>query len=123
MEPKTSLMYSNVFVLEKIIFDGDNKFVSLRSAHLEILQLMRKHNCNFGKLQRSTPRVREVRRNLSFDARPFHPSSSTGEGSSNTPGLNDHLSSHQQQIGERLYARVCSDLYLNQIECQGTMLV
>jgi len=58
-------------------------------------------------LQRSSPRVREARRNLSFDARPFHPSTSTGEGStSNPPALNDHLSSHQQQIGERLYAKV-----------------
>jgi E3 ubiquitin-protein ligase EDD1 len=57
-------------------------------------------------VKRGAPRVREVRRNLSFDARPFHPSSSSGEGTSNPATLNDHLSSHQQQIGERLYVKV-----------------
>jgi len=47
-----------------------------------------------------------VRRNLSFDARPFHPATSSGEGTSNPSSLNDHLSTHQQQIGERLYTKV-----------------
>lgn len=40
---------------------------------------------------------REASRSLSFDARPFYMS---GEGS------NEHLSHHQQQVGERLYPRV-----------------
>ncbi|CAG7834599.1 unnamed protein product [Allacma fusca] len=59
-------------------------------------------------VKRGSPRVREIRRNLSYEARPFHPSSSTGEGSSNPSSLNDHLSSHQQQIGERLYGKIQS---------------
>lgn len=38
---------------------------------------------------------------LSFDSRPFRPATASLDGSSN-----DHLSSHQQQLGERLYHKV-----------------
>lgn len=61
--------------------------------------------------QRS-PRCREPRRSLSYDARPFSPpggaegtgGSSGASGSSS--GNNDHLTLHQQQLGERLYPKV-----------------
>lgn len=46
--------------------------------------------------------MRDSRRTLNFDARPFHPD---GEGSSSN---NDHLSPHVIQLGERLYPRVVS---------------
>merc|ERR1712141_185074 len=45
-----------------------------------------------------TSRAREISRVLSYDARPFYVN---GEG-----GSNDHLSHHQQQLGERLSPRV-----------------
>ena len=45
-----------------------------------------------------TSRAREISRVLSYDARPFY---INGEG-----GTNDHLSHHQQQLGERLSPRV-----------------
>ncbi|XP_015437397.1 PREDICTED: E3 ubiquitin-protein ligase UBR5 isoform X2 [Dufourea novaeangliae] len=69
---------------------------------------------------RSSGKCREIRRPLSFEARSFHPSGSV-EGSSNAgPGsssssshplpvshpINDHLTMHQQQLGERLYPKV-----------------
>lgn len=38
---------------------------------------------------------------LSFDSRPFRPATASLDGNSN-----DHLSSHQQQLGERLYHKV-----------------
>jgi hypothetical protein len=44
--------------------------------------------------------VRESSGRLSYEARPFYPH---GEG-----GSNDHLSHHQQQLGERLFPRVQS---------------
>ncbi len=46
--------------------------------------------------------VRDSRRTLNFDARPFHPD---GDGSSSN---NDHLSAHVIQLGERLYPRVAA---------------
>ncbi|KAG8228758.1 hypothetical protein J437_LFUL008199 [Ladona fulva] len=52
---------------------------------------------------RSTPRCRESRRTLSYDARPFSPSGSDG---SNNNSANDHLNGHQQQLGERLFPKV-----------------
>ncbi|XP_026278748.1 E3 ubiquitin-protein ligase UBR5 [Frankliniella occidentalis] len=56
-------------------------------------------------VQRSTgQRVREPRRSLSYDARLFYPPSTDGaiDGRSH----NEHLSMHQQQLGERLYPKV-----------------
>jgi hypothetical protein len=47
--------------------------------------------------------VRESSGRLSYEARPFYPH---GEG-----GSNDHLSHHQQQLGERLFPRVQSLRY------------
>ncbi|CAL8144298.1 unnamed protein product [Orchesella dallaii] len=77
---------------------------------LQRLRLRDDYNIRRGQqvriVKRGTPRVREVRRTLSHDARPFHPASSSGEGTSSPATLNDHLSSHQQQIGERLYVKV-----------------
>ncbi|XP_032678676.1 E3 ubiquitin-protein ligase UBR5 isoform X6 [Odontomachus brunneus] len=70
---------------------------------------------------RSSGKCRESRRALSFDARSFHPSSAiegnngSGSGSSSSnahpmPTINhannDHLSVHQQQLGDRLYPKV-----------------
>ncbi|CAK9828628.1 E3 ubiquitin-protein ligase hyd [Anthophora retusa] len=69
---------------------------------------------------RSSGKCRETRRALSFEARVFHPSSSV-EGSSNSGASssssnshplpvshpnNDHLTMHQQQLGDRLYPKV-----------------
>ncbi|KAG7207185.1 hypothetical protein KM043_008872 [Ampulex compressa] len=69
---------------------------------------------------RSSGKCRETRRALSFEARSFHPSNSVegnngsgpGSSSSNSHALpvshpnNDHLTMHQQQLGDRLYPRV-----------------
>ncbi|CAL7941705.1 unnamed protein product [Xylocopa violacea] len=69
---------------------------------------------------RSSGKCRETRRALSFEARVFHPSSSVegsnnsgaGSSSSNSHPLpvshpnNDHLTMHQQQLGDRLYPKV-----------------
>nr|CAD7394223.1 unnamed protein product [Timema cristinae] len=54
--------------------------------------------------QRSSQRCRETRRLLSYDARPFSPSSP--DGSSGVQNSNDHLTLHQQQLGDRLYPKV-----------------
>ncbi|XP_058797650.1 E3 ubiquitin-protein ligase hyd isoform X2 [Phymastichus coffea] len=67
---------------------------------------------------RSSGKCRESRRALSFEARSFHPStslegssSSSGNASSSHPSSfghanNDHLTMHQQQLGDRLYPKV-----------------
>ena len=61
--------------------------------------------------QRSSQRCREARRSLSYDARPFSPPAaegSTTSGGSTTGGSgahNDHLTLHQQQLGDRLYPK------------------
>ncbi|XP_020295718.1 E3 ubiquitin-protein ligase UBR5 isoform X3 [Pseudomyrmex gracilis] len=72
---------------------------------------------------RSSGKCRETRRALSFDARSFHPSSSIEGNNTSAPGSssssnphhphslpinhsNDHLSMHQQQLGDRLYPKV-----------------
>lgn len=69
---------------------------------------------------RSSGKCRETRRALSFDARSFHPStavegasgSGTGGSSTNSHSTaashlnNDHLTMHQQQLGDRLYPKV-----------------
>ncbi|OXU30332.1 hypothetical protein TSAR_012971 [Trichomalopsis sarcophagae] len=68
---------------------------------------------------RSSSKCRESRRALSFEARSFHPSTSVEGSSSNSgnssstahPPLfvhanNDHLTMHQQQLGDRLYPKV-----------------
>jgi E3 ubiquitin-protein ligase EDD1 len=57
------------------------------------------HKANASSSSR-TASAREATRNLSFDARPFYPN---GEG-----GSNEHLSHHQQQLGDRLFPRVQS---------------
>ncbi|XP_021934340.1 E3 ubiquitin-protein ligase UBR5 isoform X2 [Zootermopsis nevadensis] len=62
--------------------------------------------------QRSSQRCREPRRSLSFDARPFSPpgaessNNSSGGGSGGNSGHNEHLTLHQQQLGDRLYPKV-----------------
>lgn len=48
--------------------------------------------------------AREVRRNLNFDARPYHPTTPFAVGTSANPNV--HLTLHQQQLGERLYPKV-----------------
>lgn len=61
--------------------------------------------------KRSTgQRVREPRRSLSYDARLFYPPSADGalDGRSH----NEHLSVHQQQLGERLYPKVNVVLFI-----------
>lgn len=72
---------------------------------------------------RSSGKCRETRRALSFEARVFHPSSSVegssnsgaGSSSSNSHPLpvshpnNDHLTMHQQQLGDRLYPKVINN--------------
>ncbi|XP_076647638.1 E3 ubiquitin-protein ligase hyd isoform X1 [Halictus rubicundus] len=69
---------------------------------------------------RSSGKCRGTRRGLSFEARSFHPSgsvegsSSTGPGSSSSNShplpvshpINEHLTMHQQQLGDRLYPKV-----------------
>ncbi|XP_012151178.2 E3 ubiquitin-protein ligase hyd isoform X2 [Megachile rotundata] len=69
---------------------------------------------------RSSGKCREPRRALSFEARVFHPSTSVegssnsgaGSSSSNSHPLpvshpsNEHLTMHQQQLGDRLYPKV-----------------
>ncbi|XP_011879183.1 PREDICTED: E3 ubiquitin-protein ligase UBR5 isoform X1 [Vollenhovia emeryi] len=68
---------------------------------------------------RSSGKCRETRRALSFDARLFHPSTAIEGNNSSTPGSsssthplpinhpnNDHLTMHQQQLGDRLYPKV-----------------
>lgn len=56
-------------------------------------------------VQRSTgQRVREPRRSLSYDARLFYPP--TADGAIDGRTHNEHLSMHQQQLGERLYPKV-----------------
>ncbi|XP_043261279.1 E3 ubiquitin-protein ligase UBR5 isoform X2 [Colletes gigas] len=69
---------------------------------------------------RSSGKCRETRRALSFEARSFHPSGSVEGSSSSGPGssssnshplpvshpINDHLTMHQQQLGDRLYPKV-----------------
>jgi E3 ubiquitin-protein ligase EDD1 len=80
-------------------------------------ETMRRH----AQVQRSSQRCREPRRSLSYDARPFFPpgaegtnttsggggggggGGSSGSGSS---GYNEHLTLHQQQLGDRLYPKV-----------------
>nr|XP_031849236.1 E3 ubiquitin-protein ligase UBR5 [Nomia melanderi] len=69
---------------------------------------------------RSSGKSRDTRRALSFEARSFHPSgsvegsSSTGPGSSSSNShplpvshrINEHLTMHQQKLGDRLYPKV-----------------
>lgn len=67
--------------------------------------------------------TREFRRTLNYDARPFRPASSSSSSSTSTNNSsnqnetsssgvgnnsNDHLTLHQQQLGERLYPKVFS---------------
>ncbi|XP_069676360.1 E3 ubiquitin-protein ligase UBR5 isoform X2 [Periplaneta americana] len=76
---------------------------------------MRRHT----QAQRSSTRCREPRRSLSYDARPFSPpgaegsnnssgggSGGGGSGSGSGSGHNEHLTLHQQQLGDRLYPKV-----------------
>lgn len=48
-----------------------------------------------------------MRRTLSYDARPFYLPGSN-EGASSSQGGNEHLTLHQQQLGERLFPKVAS---------------
>lgn len=62
------------------------------------------------QVQRSSQRCREPRRSLSYDARAFSPpgaeSSNNSGGGSGSSGHNEHLTLHQQQLGDRLYPKV-----------------
>ncbi|XP_075236131.1 E3 ubiquitin-protein ligase hyd isoform X1 [Lycorma delicatula] len=94
--------------------------VGTRYAQYNVLQRMRSRERDSLRRysqqnQRSSnsSRCREPRRTLSFDARPFVPErNNSGEGGSSSQGAgtsggsNDHLSLHQQQLGERLYPKV-----------------
>ncbi|XP_067014137.2 E3 ubiquitin-protein ligase UBR5 isoform X4 [Anabrus simplex] len=109
--------------------------VGTKYAQYNVLQRLRSRERDnirrHTQAQRSSPRCREPRRSLSYDARPFSPPSNTdggntsnggangsgngGSGCSNSgagganagsSGNNDHLSLHQQQLGERLYPKV-----------------
>lgn len=68
---------------------------------------------------RSSSKCRESRRTLSCEARSFHPSTSIEAGNSSNSSSsshpasfghtsNEHLSVHQQQLGDRLYPKVHS---------------
>lgn len=64
--------------------------------------------------QRTSQRCREPRRSLSYDARAFSPpgaessnnSSGGSTGGGGSSGHNEHLTLHQQQLGDRLYPKV-----------------
>lgn len=55
---------------------------------------------------------------MSYDARPFVPErinsgeGGNAQGAGTSSGTNDHLSLHQQQLGERLYPKVRTFLFL-----------
>ncbi|XP_063230682.1 E3 ubiquitin-protein ligase UBR5 isoform X3 [Bacillus rossius redtenbacheri] len=72
-----------------------NVLQRLRSRERETV---RRHS----QTQRSSPRSREPRRALSYEARPFSPSGAEG----GQAGHNEHLTLHQQQLGDRLFPKV-----------------
>merc|ERR1719232_840394 len=76
--------------------------IAPKSMQLSLIQRLRGSRDNrprssHSKSHRSS---RDSTRNLSYDARPFY--------HNNEGGSNEHLSHHQQQLGDRLYPRVSS---------------
>merc|ERR1719278_1273087 len=75
-----------------------------KSMQLSLIQRLRGSRDARERSSRSSghskSRSRDAARNLSYDARPFY---FNGEG-----GSNEHLSHHQQQLGDRLFPRVQS---------------
>ncbi|KAK9719267.1 HECT-domain (ubiquitin-transferase) [Popillia japonica] len=103
--------------------------VGNKYSHYSVLQRLRRDRDPYRRIPsmgRGSSRSREhYRRSMSVDARPFIPSDSVAENpsmpdltGSNTPGnpsanppnpgttRNEHLNSHQQQLGDRLYPKV-----------------
>merc|ERR1719400_162866 len=78
--------------------------VAPKSMQLSLIQRLRGSRDARERSSRSSghskSRSRDAARNLSYDARPFF---FNGEG-----GSNEHLSHHQQQLGDRLFPRVQS---------------
>ncbi|XP_046991563.1 E3 ubiquitin-protein ligase UBR5 [Schistocerca americana] len=79
--------------------------VGTKYAQYNVLQRMRSRDRDavrrHSQAPRSSLRCRESRRSLSYDARPF-----SAPGAEGASGGNDHLTHHQQQLGERLYPKV-----------------
>ena len=78
--------------------------VAPKSMQLSLIQRLRGSRDARERSSRSSghskSRSRDAARNLSYEARPFY---FNGEG-----GSNEHLSHHQQQLGDRLFPRVQS---------------
>ena len=76
--------------------------VQHKSMQLSLIQRLRgsRDARDRSRSSHSKSRARDSTRNLSYDARPFY--------FNNEGGNNEHLSHHQQQLGERLYPRVQS---------------
>lgn len=117
--------YAQYNVLQKLkIKDRDRDLrrqVSIVQENPQIKRLLYRLNFAFQN-PRSSGKCRESRRALSFEARSFHPSTSLEASSSSNAGgnssssgthpasfghaSNDHLTMHQQQLGDRLYPKV-----------------
>ena len=78
--------------------------IAPKSMQLSLIQRLRGNRDARDRSNRSSHSKsrssRDTTRNLSYDARPFY--------FNNEGGNNDHLSQHQQQLGDRLYPRVQS---------------
>merc|ERR1719195_820552 len=76
--------------------------IAPKSMQLSLIQRLRGNRDARDRTRssHSKSRSRETTRNLSYDARSFY--------FNNEGGNNEHLSHHQQQLGERLYPRVQS---------------
>ncbi|XP_037950085.1 E3 ubiquitin-protein ligase hyd isoform X2 [Teleopsis dalmanni] len=99
--------------LESVQVGNSNKY------NVPFSSILRKHGPNHGS-NRDPPAVQRrnatgskilwrtarERRMLNFEARPYIPSTSNNDNL--TENLNDHLSVHLQQLGDRLYPRIYS---------------
>ncbi|XP_046667814.1 E3 ubiquitin-protein ligase UBR5 isoform X3 [Homalodisca vitripennis] len=86
--------------------------VGTRYGQYNVLQRLRsreRENLRRQSPRSSSQRCRETRRTLSHEARAFNPTvppPDAAPGTSNPPVNNDHLSVHQQQLGDRLFPKV-----------------
>jgi len=86
--------------------------VGSRYGQYNVLQRLRsreRDNLRRQSARSSSQRCREPRRSLSHEARAFNPivvPADAAPGTSNNQTNNDHLSVHQQQLGDRLYPKV-----------------